>query len=268
MAGIRILTWNLWGRNGPWEARQTAIAAVLAAEAPDVVCLQEAWVVPDGPSQAALLAEDLGYHHVDADQHRRQRSAPTIGNAVLARWPIERSETMWLPRLSGGLPYRTLLRAEVSAPVGTVAVHSTHFDWQYDASGARVLQAEAVARFVAAHRGDPTVEHPPILAGDLNAVPDADEIRLLTGRRPVPAPGLVFQDAWELAGDGGRGITWTRGNPYCNDAAWPERRLDYVLVGWPRPRPLGNPVVCRVVGDSPVGGVQPSDHYGVVVDLA
>ena len=108
MAGIRILTWNVWGRNGPWEERQGAIAAVLAAEAPDVICLQEAWVVPDGPSQAALLAEQLGYQHVDADQHRRVRSAPTIGNAVLCRWPIERSETIWLPRLAGGLPYRPL----------------------------------------------------------------------------------------------------------------------------------------------------------------
>ena len=129
------------------------------------------------------------------------------------------------------------------------------------------MQARAVARYVAAHRGDPAAAHPPVVAGDLNAVPDADEIRLLTGRTAVPVPGLVFQDAWEVAGDGGPGVTWTRRNPYCAEAAWPERRLDYILVGWPRPRPLGNPVSCRVVGADPVDGIQPSDHYAVVADL-
>jgi endonuclease/exonuclease/phosphatase family metal-dependent hydrolase len=265
---VRILTWNVWGRNGPWEARQPAIAAVVAAEAPDVVCLQEAWSADDEPSQAEVLAGALGFHHVDAEHHRRGRSSVRIGNAILSRWPIAASETVWLPRLDGGLPYRTLLRAEIDRPAGAVAVHCTHFDWQYDASAARVVQARAITRFVASKRGDPALEHPPVVAGDLNAVPDADEVRLLTGRSAGGVPGLVFQDSWEVAGDGSTGVTWTRRNPYCVDAAWPERRLDYVLVGWPRPRPLGNPQVCRVVGIDPVNGVQPSDHYGVVVDLA
>ena len=39
---VRVLTWNVWGRFGPWQQRQAAIAAVLAAAEADVVCLQEA----------------------------------------------------------------------------------------------------------------------------------------------------------------------------------------------------------------------------------
>src|SRR4051812_45210039 len=39
---LRLLTWNVWGRFGPWEQRQTGIAAILAEQAPDVVALQEA----------------------------------------------------------------------------------------------------------------------------------------------------------------------------------------------------------------------------------
>ena len=271
---MRVLTWNVWGRNGPWETRQAAIAKVLSAEQPDVVCLQEAWIAEDDSTQAAQLAEALGLHHVDADRHERARRPPgspsrsTIGNAVLSRWPIASAETLWLPRRDGGLPYRTLLAVQVDAPGGRIPVHCTHLDWQYDASAARVAQVQAIARYIGTHRGDPASSHPPVLAGDLNAVPDADEIRLLTGRTAVPVPGLVFQDAWEVAGETGPGLTWTRSNPYCVDAAWPERRLDYVLVGWPRPRPLGNPVACRVVGTDAVGGVQPSDHYAVVADLA
>jgi endonuclease/exonuclease/phosphatase family metal-dependent hydrolase len=261
----RILTWNVWGRNGPWEARQDAIAKVLAAEAPDVVCLQEVWIDADGTTLSQQLADALGLHHVDADRHHDGHS--TIGNAVLSRWPIAAAKTLWLPRRDGGLPYRTLLAAHLDAPGGSIPVHCTHLDWQYDASAARVAQVEAIVRYIASRRGDPTAGHPPIVAGDMNAVPDADEIRLLTGRTAGPVPGLIFQDSWEVAGDGTTGVTWTRRNPYCVDAAWPERRLDYILVGWPRPRPLGNPVTCRLVGTDPVGGVQPSDHYGVVADL-
>ena len=80
-------------------------------------------------------------------------------------------------------------------------------------------------------------------------------------------PGLVFQDAWEVAGDGGPGFTWSLDNELCVEPAWPRRRLDYVLVVWPRPRPLGNPISCRVVGTDPVDGVQPSDHFAVAADL-
>ncbi len=262
------MTWNVWGRNGPWEARQAAITKVLAAEQPDIVCLQESWVAEDGTTQTALLAESLGLHHVDADRHPRASGRTTIGNGVLSRWPITATETLWLPRRDGGLPYRTLIAVQVDAPGGPIPVYCTHLDWQYDASAARVQQVQAITRYIDARRGEPTTTYPPILAGDLNAVPDADEIRLLTGRTAGPVPGLVFQDAWELAGAAGSGLTWTRRNPYCIDAAWPERRLDYVLVAWPRPRPIGNPVACRVVGTDAVGGVQPSDHYAVVADLA
>lgn len=102
--------------------------------------------------------------------------------------------------------------------------------------------------------------------GDLNAVPDSDEIRLLTGRSAVPVPGLVFNDCWPQVRDD-PGHTWVRRNPHLVDSVWPERRLDYVLVSWPRPAPLGNPVGAVLIGDGPVDGLWPSDHLGVAVDL-
>ena len=110
---MRILTWNVWGRNGPWQERQAAITPVLAAEAPDIVCLQEVWIADDGTTLTERLAADLGLHHVDADRHR---VGSTIGNAVLSRWPIPAATTLWLPRPDGGLPYRTLLAATGRGP--------------------------------------------------------------------------------------------------------------------------------------------------------
>ena len=40
---MRILSWNLWWRYGPWERRREAIAATLAEAEPDLCGLQEVW---------------------------------------------------------------------------------------------------------------------------------------------------------------------------------------------------------------------------------
>ena len=79
-----------------------------------------------------------------------------------------------------------------------------------------------------------------------------------------------MSDAWEQVGEG-PGWTWRRENPHVTDSAWPNRRLDYVLVSWPRPKPVGNSSIARLVGTEPVDvdgePVWASDHAGVVVDL-
>jgi len=47
----------------------------------------------------------------------------------------------------------------------------------------------------------------------------------------------------------------------------PDRRIDYVLVGWPKAGGRGQVVGCEVVGADPVDGVVPSDHLGVLATL-
>src|SRR5262249_30804279 len=82
---VRALSWNLWGREGPWEARLSAIAATLRAAQPDVLALQEVWEKGDR-NQAAILASGLGLHHVFLG--RATAGGVSVGNAVLSRWPI------------------------------------------------------------------------------------------------------------------------------------------------------------------------------------
>jgi endonuclease/exonuclease/phosphatase family metal-dependent hydrolase len=108
-----------------------------------------------------------------------------------------------------------------------------------------------------------------ILAGDFNAPPDSDEIRLLTGRRSPPRPGWVFLDAWETAGDGSPGYTMSRTNPNAAPLLLPDVRWDYIFVHWPSGRPggVGHPLHAEVVGVEARDGVVPSDHYAVVADL-
>jgi endonuclease/exonuclease/phosphatase family metal-dependent hydrolase len=144
-------------------------------------------------------------------------------------------------------------------------VFCTHLNWRFDESHVRQEQVRAICRFVA---DSPARTFPPVLCGDLNAAPDSDELRLLTGRAAVPVERLVFHDAWEVAGTpGDPGCTWSNANPYARLDLEPARRIDYVLVGWPKSGGRGQVTACEVVGTEPVAGVVPSDHYGVLATL-
>lgn len=259
-----MLTWNIWWRFGPWEERAPAILRTLEEADADVVCLQEVWGEEGGVDQANELAQALGFRVARSPQ--RFWKGVSFGNAILSRWPISSTASEWLPGADALPSHRNVVLADIAAPFGAMPVVTTHLEWRYDASAIRSGQVEAVARFVAEHRGDPETGFPPVVTGDLNAVPHADEIRTLTGAAPPSVDGLLFHDAWAQGGEG-HGHTWDRVNPYLVDASWPARRLDYVLVAWPRPRPLGNVVRCALVGNRPVAGVWPSDHFGVVAEL-
>ncbi len=289
------MTWNLWWRFGPWEARQPGIAAELKAVDADVVLLQEVWA-EDDRDQAAILAEDLGFHLVrsTATDGRPQR----FGNAILSRFPLERAGQLTLPSESGGNGHRSALaawiRPEALAGRGRQLVVTTHLDWRYDASALRQRQLAAIVDLVvglapgapgpaktigadddveptsrtgtSAQGGNDDEPVAVILGGDFNAQPQSQEIRRLTGLEVPYRPGLVFTDAWAATSDE-PGYTWTRDNDNSKDAVFPRRRLDYVFVSWPRAKPYGNPLSTRLAGTHRHGDTVPSDHYAVVAEL-
>lgn len=261
----RFLTWNLWWQFGPWRERQEAILAVLRAEKADVVFLQEVWAQEGGLDQARWLADELDME-VARTEGPWYDDGVSLGNAILSRWPIVRWEVHRLPDATGAPSYRRALVALIDTPHGRWWTVCTHLDYKFDASATRVAQCEALCAIVDSLRSDPENENPVVIGGDFNAVPDSDEVRMLTGRREPAIDGLVFTDMWEVAGEG-IGHTWRRDNPYIDDSTWPNRRLDYLFVSWPRPRPIGNPTNVWLAGLEPVGGVQPSDHAAVVADL-
>jgi endonuclease/exonuclease/phosphatase family metal-dependent hydrolase len=264
---LRVMTWNLWWRFGPWEQRRHAIVETVRAAVPEVLCLQEVWADTDGAGMAQIIGDELGYHVVSGA--RIGRSDVGFTNAVLSRWPARLLADEALPRADGTPGHRRVVAASVATPWGPWPVASTHLDHRFDDSSARQQQCLRLLELGADLRGDPTTDLPLIVGADLNAVPDSAEVRLLTGR-DAGHPGIVFSDAWEQCGDG-PGWTWSRANPYSADSAWPNRRIDYVLVSWPRPKPTGNPVRATLVGTVPhdVDGIAvwPSDHAAVIVEL-
>lgn len=260
---LRVLTWNVWWRFGPWQRRKSGILATLEAHDPDVVALQEVWTdTSNGTGLADELAAALGYHV--AARHQAEHVGFGFGNAVLSRWPIARVDERSLPAPPDHDERRLVLLAEIDGPRGPVQVFVTHLNWRFDHSAIRQEQVRAVAAFVADCRPR---TYPAILCGDLNAAPDSDEVRMLTGRSAVPVDGLVFHDAWEVAGGGGPGWTWDNANPFVAAELEPDRRIDYVLVGWPKAAGAGHVMRCEVVGTESLDGVHPSDHYGVLAEL-
>ncbi|TDD33141.1 endonuclease/exonuclease/phosphatase family protein, partial [Nonomuraea terrae] len=205
---VRVLTWNVWGEYGPYAERARRIGKVVHEHAPDVVLLQE-WA-----------GQALGYEHAAA-------ASGTLPCAVLSRWPVTRQEERQLP---GGRMPGTALFCELAGPRGPLQVFSVIIgSFRLDESEVRQAQVRALTAFVAETASR---RHPALVCGDFNAPPDSDEIRMLTGRSAPPTPGLVFYDAWEVAGDGGPGHTWSNANPWARPGLYPDRRFDYVLSAW------------------------------------
>ena len=269
---MRVVTWNLWWRFGPWERRRKAILAVLRDLRPDVVGLQEVWAC-GGENLAEWLAEELGLYWTwaaseapESWQRRLGDSTVDLGNAVLSRWPVVDRAVVRLPKPDGEGDGRLALYTRLDAPGHPVPFFTTHLTSLTHASAVRCEQVRVLAGFVADHRGG--TGFPPVVTGDFNAWPDSDEIRLFGGYKTAPAvPGQVFLDAWEYAAPGVPAATWVAANPYIKPGN-PDVRLDYIHVGPPGPNALGHVRSVHRAGDGPVDGVWPSDHAAVVADLA
>lgn len=252
---LRVVTWNVWGRHGPWERREPAIIAALRAAAPDVVVLPEAWETPaDG--QCGRLGSALGLDH-----HAYLPGSADSGLGVLSRWPILHHADQ---PLGSGAP-GTVLFTELDGPRGPVQVFGVMLAWRLDHGLVRQGQVRDLATYVAKTQNR---HGPVVVCGDFNAPPDSDEIRALTGRREAGLADFVLFDAWEVAGPpGAAGVTWSRSNPWAAPSLLPDRRIDYVFTTWPRRGGAGSAVEARLAGEAAADGVVPSDHYAVVVDL-
>lgn len=259
---LRVLTLNIWNLGADWRARRQAIVAVLRRHRPDVVCLQEV-VENERGNQAAWLAEALGGWSWAYAGEPVKGGPDLLGNAVLSRSPIELSGSTRLPHRPDDLEVQRLV---LHARTDGVDVFSTHLSWQLHDAALRERQVVELVRFVEA-RTDRTAPVGPVVAGDLNAEPDSTAIRYLCGLAAIDGNSTYLQDAWRLAGDGGPGLTWDNANPHAARDHEPDRRLDYVLSGLHSRTGGGRPVECQVVATTPVDGVWPSDHYGVLAVL-
>ncbi|WP_406036541.1 endonuclease/exonuclease/phosphatase family protein [Micromonospora sp. NBC_00898] len=260
---LRVMTWNIrtGGRDRDGLDRLDRIVAVVAAQRPDVLALQEL----RGFDRGGLLADVAGRVGMVPHLARSCLGQPV---AVLVRPPLR--------VLSAGRVRRPFhhaaARAVVDTSAGPLTVVSTHLD-PYS-GGRRRMEADWLA--VAARRAGPLT----LVAGDLNTLePGVDHTARLAGlpdryrRRHLCRDGRTVDtravsrlieaglvDLWpHLGGAEPDGLTVPTRHGGAEFAAM---RLDYLLAT-PAVAALARQV--RVVRDGAAD--RASDHYPVVADL-
>ncbi|MFC4119022.1 endonuclease/exonuclease/phosphatase family protein [Nonomuraea zeae] len=210
---VRVATFNLHHAQGTDDRLDLErVAGVIRTGGADIVGLQEVdrhWSErSELADQAAWLAERLRMHvvygaNLDLDPLTGGAPRRQYGTAILSRYPILDWENTLLPRYDGH-EQRGLLRAQVQVRGVRVQVFNTHL--QHNDANERLDQVRAIQPLVAAHEG------PVVLTGDLNARPEAPEIRALSE---------TLADTWSRAGSG---------DGFTHPATGPEARIDYVFT--------------------------------------
>lgn len=243
---LRVTTWNLGGLDDRRLDERTEAACLdllLRDDPPHVVLLQE--VV-----KRAFVAH-LRPHFAHAGYAWAPEVPEGTGEAaclILVRRPLRLREA-WRSLFDRSQMGRELLGARVHWEGRDLLVTTAHLDSEAQGRAARRDEVQVVGEVLGAHSG------PALFAGDTNL--RAGEVEHLPGLR----------DAWEMAGRPAEGRhTWHvhRNRPgrtvrrgFRFDRVWVDERS-----GW---RVLD----VRTRGADPVaGGLCPSDHLALEVDLA
>jgi endonuclease/exonuclease/phosphatase family metal-dependent hydrolase len=211
---LRVATYNIEAGGG----NLLSIAETIRELNADLVGLQEVdvhWSTRSGfADQAAELGRALGMNVRFAPIYRLPNTDPTkpmreFGVAILSRHRIVDFRNDTITRLStqdtaaGPTPMPGLLNAVVEIQGRRIRVFTTHLDYRPDPR-VRARQVTEMLRHVDDSR------EPVLLVGDLNATPEAPELRPLLTR---------LRDVWS-----------GRDSGYTYPASTPKKRIDYVLA--------------------------------------
>jgi endonuclease/exonuclease/phosphatase family metal-dependent hydrolase len=252
---MRIMTWNVWGRFGPWQQREPLISETIAAVRPDVLALQEVWSI-SGTGQADALAARHGLHATFTRSHMPNDPDEDVelGLAILSRWPIRGAESIRLP--TGAGPDTVALLVHLRHPDATLHVMTACLDWEEDHQEHRVRQSQELLEILTSSELDGPL--PVILAGDLNAPPVTPEIHVLTS---------AMTDCWSAARTE-HANTFDASNPYVSSHDWhADTRIDYILARSGHLHHALRMETATLAGHSHATHNPPSDHYAVVADL-
>jgi endonuclease/exonuclease/phosphatase family metal-dependent hydrolase len=210
--GLRLMTYNVHGCGGmDGRVSPRRVARVIAAEAPDLVALQEIDLGrrrSRAEDQAALIAHELGMHVVFCPTVTRGEEH--YGHALLSRWPIEVVKRALLPHdpKSWFKEPRSALWARVMVGSTTVNVVTTHLGL-----GIRERQFQMRALLSPEWLGRISEGEPIILCGDFNLAPGSVPYRMAAAR---------FRDA-QAAAAGHRPLnTFSSLQPFM--------RLDHIFI--------------------------------------
>jgi endonuclease/exonuclease/phosphatase family metal-dependent hydrolase len=243
---------------------------------PDLVAFQEAVVEDECDQVTDILGE--GYHlanQTDREYGMGGDIEDGQGISVASRWPLGE---VWEPDLN--VTARTedfacgAIIAEVLAPepIGPLLFVNHLPNWQLTHERERELQTAIVGRTIEEIAEARDIRHM-ILAGDLDATPEAASVRFWRGLQSLGGLSVCYRDAWESTHPGEPGHSFTAENPLVTAENWDwalelGRRIDHILVRCSAHGPTLDVRACERIFDEPVGGVWGSDHFGFCADLS
>lgn len=262
---IRLYTHNIYARRADWPRRRELLVDGIAELAPDIVLFQEEVLTPDYDQTADVVGQ--GWSVVHSEGRSEQESS---GISIASRWPVRAVEETDLT--IGGPPIDEFawaaLFVTVDSPFGPLRVVN-HFP---EAAAEREAERERQAVVVARRMRELALANdiPTVLAGDLDAEPDAASVRFLLGRQSLSGESTAFVRAWDAAHPGEPCWTLDPANDLVATTmpGWPYREIDHILVRCRRDG-LASLLVesCERVHDRPRDGVWASDHYGLMADV-
>jgi endonuclease/exonuclease/phosphatase family metal-dependent hydrolase len=266
---LRVATLNAFGVRENWPARRTVMKSGFAELNADLVALQEV-IATDEYDQVRDVLGD-GYDVA----HHSERETDGQGISIASRWPITARHEVNLhltTRPAGFACSALICEIQPPEPIGRTVFVNHLPDWQLTHEAEREQQTVAVARFI-----ENIVDGEPvhvIVAGDMDATPDAASIRFWTGKQSLDGLSVCYRDAWTACHPGDPGLTFTPENtlmPIAEIGDWelePGRRIDYLLIRCTDHGPTLHTASCRRLFDRAVDGVWASDHFGVTADLS
>jgi len=265
---LRIITANV---NGVRAAARRGGLDWLAAQEPDVLCLQEVRATDD---QLAQVLDDAGLGDW-AVAHTEAAAKGRAGVAVLTRdRPLAVRYGIGHAEFEGSGRWAEVDLATAAGPLTVVSTYvptgetdTPRQEQKYrflDAMGARMRSLRGAGDALAVVMGDLNVAH---READLkNWKGNLRKSGFLPGERAYLDRWLSDDGGWvdvhrALAGDGPGPYTWWswRGQAFDRDTGW---RIDYQLAT----KPLAERAVKAVAGRAPTYAERWSDHAAVVAD--
>ena len=243
---VTVMQYNIWGADKGWNSQRfDRVAAVINSQKPDFVTMNEvdSMTTRNKYFMAKELAERTGMYYAFAVGREPGSGSHQLGNgaygdAVLSKYPILETKRFKLlpdPRhTEEGKEDRTVCGVRVEVDGKDLWVAVTHLDHR-NLELSRIYQANHLKAIL------DQMEGPLILAGDLNAKPDSETMKIIFDYMSpqYPSPSKEY---------------YTFPSCYAGEEPW--KLIDYILL-----RKDDRNLECltyRIVNEPA------SDHCGVV----
>lgn len=296
---FRVASLNLMNSTARLEERYALLLQELERLQPDALCLQE--VLVEERTRLDSMLRTVGFQ---SSAYSTPLISDVVvgggsisyGNAIFTRAGEDQvtfhelsfdadHDRLALPPTRFGLNPSIIAILNLGEAGGEVQVMSSHFAWGQGAEATRLLQASVVDEYAeqVIHRNPAAVV---IMGADMNCVPESATARFLHGFHPnLELKSTHWVDTWRMWGTPENEFTsvpatnsWShatavnaasalQGVAQVRPELVPARRIDYLLsYGWVYGR-RGGPLNHNLWAERSYGGLEISDHAGIVSDF-